>query len=80
MALAHGKGGIWKMPMQMMDQISLKSFVTPEVQKKLTQLKTFDAATVTDIYEVADMLALSVRDAALLSIACSLKRLKELEE
>ena len=68
------------MPMQMMDQISLKSFVTPEVQKKLAQLKTFDAGTVADIYEVADILALSVRDAALLSIACSLKKLQESQE
>ena len=68
------------MPMQMMDQISLKSFVTPEVQKKLAQLTTFDAGAVADIYEVADILALSVRDAALLSIACSLKKLQESQE
>jgi hypothetical protein len=68
------------MPMKMMDDISLKSFLTPDVQKRLSKLKSCDVNVVSDIYEIADALALSVRDATLVSIACSLAKLRELRE
>lgn len=63
--------------MPMMDNISLKSFLTPDVRGKLDKSQTFDAKTIEEIYDLADTLALSVRDATLLAIACSLKKLQE---
>ena len=63
--------------MPMMDNISLKSFLTPDVRGKLDKSPTFDTKAIEEIYDLTDTLALSVRDATLLAIACSLKKLQE---
>ena len=66
--------------MPMMDNISLKSFLTSDVRGKLDKSHTFDTKAIEEIYDLADALALSVRDATLLAIACSLKKLQESQE
>ncbi len=66
--------------MPMMDNISLKSFLTSDVRAKLDKSQTFDTKAIEEIYDLADALALSVRDVTLLAIACSLKKLQESQE
>lgn len=61
----------------MQGSFMVQSFLTDEVCTAADASGLFDSKTMKVIYSLSDSLGLSVGDASLLAIACSLKRLED---